>query len=97
MLIKFKHIETRQVILDRLMMKFDLILDQYMKELLAVEDNFVVSNLQDQTDIIMTRTEMACKLPLNLISRSQNSSGHYCNCWLNTYGYLYHHCLYYYI
>lgn len=44
MLIKFKHIETRQIILDRLMMKFDLILDQYMKELLAVEDNFVVSS-----------------------------------------------------
>lgn len=42
MLLKFKHIETRQLILNKLMLKFDVILDQYMKELLAVEDDFTV-------------------------------------------------------
>nr|XP_023024309.1 dynein heavy chain 10, axonemal [Leptinotarsa decemlineata] len=40
MLLKFKHIETRQMILNKLMLKFDVILDQYMKEVLAVDDNF---------------------------------------------------------
>ncbi|KAL3287845.1 hypothetical protein HHI36_002303 [Cryptolaemus montrouzieri] len=40
MLIKFKHMETRQVILDRLMSKFDVILDQFMKEVLEVDNIF---------------------------------------------------------
>ncbi|KAJ8924399.1 hypothetical protein NQ315_007195, partial [Exocentrus adspersus] len=40
MLLKFKHIETRQLIQNKLMLKFDVILDQYMKELLGVEDHF---------------------------------------------------------
>ncbi|CAH2003821.1 unnamed protein product, partial [Acanthoscelides obtectus] len=40
MLIKFRHIETREAILNKLMLKFDVILDQYMKELLQVDDNF---------------------------------------------------------
>ncbi|KAJ8963302.1 hypothetical protein NQ318_018771 [Aromia moschata] len=41
MLLKFKHMETRQLIQDRLMLKFDVILDQYMKEILIVEDAFM--------------------------------------------------------
>ncbi|KAK9891062.1 hypothetical protein WA026_013388 [Henosepilachna vigintioctopunctata] len=40
MLIKFKHMETRQVILDRLMSKFDVILDQFVKEVLEVDNVF---------------------------------------------------------
>ncbi|XP_045466201.1 dynein axonemal heavy chain 10 [Harmonia axyridis] len=40
MLLKFKHMETRQVILDRLMSKFDVILDQFMKEVLEVDNIF---------------------------------------------------------
>lgn len=43
-LLKFKHIETRQVILDQLMSKFEVILDQFNKEIAMVEDLFVVSN-----------------------------------------------------
>lgn len=43
MLLKFKHIETRQLIQNKMMLKFDVILDQYMKELLAVEDHFTVN------------------------------------------------------
>lgn len=45
MLLKFKHMETRQVILDRLMSKFDVILDQFMKEVLEVDNIFTVSIL----------------------------------------------------
>lgn len=44
MLIKFKDIETRQVIKDIMMQKFDVILDQYMREILAVDDNYTVSS-----------------------------------------------------
>ncbi|KAJ8934453.1 hypothetical protein NQ314_013327, partial [Rhamnusium bicolor] len=40
MLLKFKHIETREVIQRKLMVKFDVILDQYMKEILNVDDTF---------------------------------------------------------
>ncbi|CAG9821168.1 unnamed protein product [Phaedon cochleariae] len=40
LLLKFKFIETREVISNKLMLKFDVILDQYMKEILAIDDNF---------------------------------------------------------
>ncbi|XP_056647538.1 dynein axonemal heavy chain 10 [Diorhabda sublineata] len=40
MLLKFKYIETREVIMNKLMSKFDVILDQYIKEILMVDDNF---------------------------------------------------------
>lgn len=43
MLLKFKHMETRQVILDQLMLKFDVIMDQFMKEINAVSVYFYVS------------------------------------------------------
>lgn len=42
MMLKFKHIETREIIQKKLMQKFDVILDQYIKEILTVEDNFTV-------------------------------------------------------
>ncbi|KAJ8973386.1 hypothetical protein NQ317_012102 [Molorchus minor] len=45
MLLKFKHMETRQLIQDRLMLKFDVILDQYSKEILIVEDAFMVPEI----------------------------------------------------
>ncbi|XP_066245712.1 dynein axonemal heavy chain 10 isoform X2 [Euwallacea similis] len=40
MMLKFKHIETRELIRNRLMLKFDVILDQYTREILTVDDNF---------------------------------------------------------
>ncbi|KAH1015210.1 dynein axonemal heavy chain 10 [Dendroctonus ponderosae] len=40
MMLKFKHIETREVIQNKLMQKFDVILDQYTREILIVDDNF---------------------------------------------------------
>ncbi|XP_060518939.1 LOW QUALITY PROTEIN: dynein axonemal heavy chain 10 [Cylas formicarius] len=40
MMLKFKHIETREMILDKLMKRFDVILDQFTKEILSVDDNF---------------------------------------------------------
>lgn len=43
MLLKFKHMETRQVILDQLMLKFDVIMDQFMKEISVVGSYFHVS------------------------------------------------------
>lgn len=43
MLLKFKHMETRQVILDQLMLKFDVIMDQFMKEISVVGNYFNVS------------------------------------------------------
>lgn len=43
MLLKFKHMETRQVILDQLMLKFDVIMDQFMKEISVVGNYFNVN------------------------------------------------------
>ncbi|XP_066140827.1 dynein axonemal heavy chain 10 [Euwallacea fornicatus] len=40
MMLKFKHIETRELIRNRLMQKFDVILNQYTREILTVDDNF---------------------------------------------------------
>ncbi|KAF7265371.1 hypothetical protein GWI33_021219 [Rhynchophorus ferrugineus] len=40
MMVKFKHLETREIIQNKLMHKFDVILDQYIKEILSVEDTF---------------------------------------------------------
>ncbi|KAL1513082.1 hypothetical protein ABEB36_002553 [Hypothenemus hampei] len=40
MMLKFKHIETREIIQNKLMQKFDVILDQYTREILTVDDNF---------------------------------------------------------
>ncbi|XP_030756931.1 dynein heavy chain 10, axonemal [Sitophilus oryzae] len=40
MMLKFKHLETRQTIQNKLMQKFDVILDQYIREVLAVDDTF---------------------------------------------------------
>ncbi|XP_050294970.1 dynein axonemal heavy chain 10 [Anthonomus grandis grandis] len=40
MMVKFKHIETREMIQNKLMQKFDVILDQYTREILTVDDNF---------------------------------------------------------
>lgn len=42
MLLKFKHMETRQVILDQLMLKFDVIMDQFIKEINVVNVYFQV-------------------------------------------------------
>jgi len=42
MMLKFKHIETREIIQKKLMQKFDVILDQYTREILTVDDNFTV-------------------------------------------------------
>lgn len=42
MLLKFKHMETRQVILDQLMLKFDVIMDQFIKEIDVVGSYFQV-------------------------------------------------------
>lgn len=42
MMLKFKHIETREAIQNKLMQKFDVILDQYTREILNVDDNFTV-------------------------------------------------------
>lgn len=44
MLLKFKHMETRQVILDQLMLKFDVIMDQFIKEINVVGSYFQVKN-----------------------------------------------------
>lgn len=44
MLLKFKHLETRQIILDQLMLKFDVIMDQFIKEISVVGTYFQVSN-----------------------------------------------------
>lgn len=43
MLLKLKTVKTRKVILDRLLIKFDVILDQFKKEMLIIEDAFTVS------------------------------------------------------
>ncbi|XP_015836813.2 dynein axonemal heavy chain 10 [Tribolium castaneum] len=40
MLTKLKTVRTRQIILDRLLTKFDVILDQFNKELLVIDDSF---------------------------------------------------------
>lgn len=45
MLLKFKHLETRQIILDQLMLKFDGIMDQFMKEINIVNTYFKVSKV----------------------------------------------------
>lgn len=42
MLNKLKNVKTRQIILDRLRIKFDNILDQFTKEILIVDDAFTV-------------------------------------------------------
>lgn len=42
MLLKFKHIKTRKVILDQLMTKFEVIMDQFIKEIGMVEHLFLV-------------------------------------------------------
>jgi dynein heavy chain len=42
MLSKLKNVQTRQIILDRLLTKFDVILDQFNKELLVIDDSFTV-------------------------------------------------------
>lgn len=42
MLTKLKNVRTRQVILDRLLTKFDVILEQFNKELLVIDDAFTV-------------------------------------------------------
>lgn len=44
MLLKFKHMETRQLILDQLMNKFDLVMEQFIKEIGIVENFFIVSD-----------------------------------------------------
>lgn len=49
MMLKFKHIETREIIQKKLMQKFDVILDQYTKEILTVDDNFTVSSFVFKT------------------------------------------------
>ncbi|KAI4469012.1 dynein heavy chain [Holotrichia oblita] len=41
MLLKFKHIKTRKVILDQLMTKFEVIMDQFIKEIGMVEHLFL--------------------------------------------------------
>lgn len=41
-LLKFKHIKTRKVILDQLMTKFEVIMDQFIKEIGMVEHLFLV-------------------------------------------------------
>ncbi|XP_022902554.2 dynein axonemal heavy chain 10 [Onthophagus taurus] len=42
MLLKFKHIKTRKVILDQLMTKFEVVMDQFGKEIGAVEYIFLL-------------------------------------------------------
>lgn len=46
MLLKFKLFETRKIIMKKLMSKFDVILDQYVKEILLVDDNFTRNKRQ---------------------------------------------------
>ncbi|CAH1165598.1 unnamed protein product [Phyllotreta striolata] len=40
MLLKFKLFETREIIMKKLMSKFDVILDQFIKEILLVDNSF---------------------------------------------------------
>lgn len=42
-LLKFKHIKTRPVIQNLLMTKFDIIMDQFIKEICVIENIFIVS------------------------------------------------------
>lgn len=42
-LLKFKHMETRKVIQDQLMSKFEVIMDQFIQEVSMVENIFTVS------------------------------------------------------
>lgn len=44
-LLKFKHIKTREAIQKQLMRKFDPILEQFTKEVATVERIFSVSNI----------------------------------------------------
>nr|CAD7411754.1 unnamed protein product [Timema poppensis] len=44
MLLKFKHIETRQAIQDQLMTKFDLVMLQFNKEIALIELKYLVSH-----------------------------------------------------
>lgn len=48
MLLKFKHIKTRKVILDQLMTKFEVIMDQFIKEIGMVEHLFLVNSSRHQ-------------------------------------------------
>jgi len=43
MLLKFKHMKTREAILEQLLTKFDLIMQQFSKEVSSVEHAFTVS------------------------------------------------------
>lgn len=44
MLLKFKHMETRAAIQEQLMTKFDLIMQQFSKEVSNIEHIFTVSS-----------------------------------------------------
>lgn len=44
MLLKFKHLETRESIEKQLMNKFDQIMDHFNKEVIMIEDMFMVSS-----------------------------------------------------
>ncbi|CAG2063989.1 unnamed protein product [Timema podura] len=46
MLLKFKHIETRQAIQDQLMTKFDLVMLQFNKEIALIELKYLNLNLR---------------------------------------------------
>lgn len=43
MLLKFKHIQTRTIIQQQLMTKFDVVMDQFLKEIAIVDNIFTVS------------------------------------------------------
>lgn len=44
-LLKFKNMETQPVILEQLMTKFEVILDQFNKEVSLIEDIFLVKEI----------------------------------------------------
>ena len=56
MLLKFRHIKTRKVILDQLMTKFEVIMDQFIKEVGIVENTFLVSRSRFYYHLIPKRT-----------------------------------------
>lgn len=52
-LIKFQHMETRQVIQDQLTTKFDVVMEQFMNEINVVEDIFMVRKVPRDLKLII--------------------------------------------